>query len=177
MNPPDACPLMIAVLPTVPGGGRIGICACPGGSAPGAASRDLAVDLDRVVAWGAAAVITLVRPRELERLGVGGLGDAVRQRGMAWHHLPIHDMDTPRAAFEAAWHIVGAELRGRLRRGDDVLIHCRAGLGRAGTIAARLLVELGTHPDEAVAAVRASRPGAIETDSQHSHVLQAVFMP
>jgi ADP-ribosyl-[dinitrogen reductase] hydrolase len=177
LKPPEPCPLVIAEVPAMPGGGRIGICACPGGRAPGGASRDLAVDLDRIAAWGAAAVLTLVRPRELERLGVADLGDAVRQRGMEWHHLPIHDMDTPRAAFEAAWQNVGAKLRDRLRGGDDILIHCRAGLGRAGTIAARLLVELGTDPETAVTAVRSVRPGAIETDPQYSHVLQAKFMP
>ena len=41
-------------------------------------------------------------------------------------------------------------MRDRLRSGFDVLIHCRGGLGRAGTIVARLLVELGMRPDEAV---------------------------
>ena len=57
-----------------------------------------------------------------------------------------------------------------LRRQMDVLIHCRGGLGRAGTIAARLLIELGTEPGEAIANVRAVRPGAIETDDQEEFV-------
>ena len=45
------------------------------------------------------------------------------------------------------------------------------GLGRAGTIASRLLIELGTAPNEAVAAVRSVRPGAIETSAQLEYVL------
>jgi ADP-ribosyl-[dinitrogen reductase] hydrolase len=43
------------------------------------------------------------------------------------------------------------------------LVYCCGGLGRAGTIAARLLVELGAEPITAIAGVRKARPGAIET--------------
>ena len=66
---------------------------------------------------------------------------------------------------------VGEGLRGRLRDGFSVLVHCKGGLGRAGTIASRLVVELGTSPGEAVLAVRHARPGAIETREQHEYVL------
>ena len=66
-------------------------------------------------------------------------------------------------------------IRDRLRSGFDVLIHCRGGLGRAGTIAARLLVELGMRPDAAVRRVRDARgPDAIETPAQEAHVLGCV---
>jgi ADP-ribosyl-[dinitrogen reductase] hydrolase len=58
--------------------------------------------------------------------------------------------------------------------GHDVLVHCRGGLGRAGTIAARLLVELGMEPAEAIARVRAVRPGAIETPEQERFVRERV---
>jgi hypothetical protein len=44
-------------------------------------------------------------------------------------------------------------------------------LGRAGTIAARLLVELGMEPRKAIASVRAVRPGAIETSEQERFVM------
>ncbi|NYT26421.1 ADP-ribosylglycohydrolase family protein, partial [Alcaligenaceae bacterium] len=50
------------------------------------------------------------------------------------------------------------------------LLHCRAGLGRAGTLAAHLLVELGTPPAEAVELVRRARTGAIQTSAQEAHV-------
>ena len=53
-----------------------------------------------------------------------------------------------------------------LRSGGDVLVHCKGGLGRAGMIAARLLVELGMAPEQAIREVRRARKGAIETPSQ-----------
>jgi ADP-ribosyl-[dinitrogen reductase] hydrolase len=64
-----------------------------------------------------------------------------------------------------------------LQTGGSVLIHCRGGLGRTGTIAARLLVELGWQPRAAIEAVRGARPGAIETPQQERHVLSAVPPP
>jgi ADP-ribosyl-[dinitrogen reductase] hydrolase len=51
-------------------------------------------------------------------------------------------------------------------------MHCYAGLGRTGTIAARLLVEHGMRPDVAIAQVRKIRPGSIETLEQEDYVLR-----
>ena len=82
---------------------------------------------------------------------------------MSWFHLPIPDVSVPDADFERAWKSAGDELRSMLKKGDDVVVHCRCGLGRAGTVAARLLVEFGMEPKKAIATVRAARPGAIET--------------
>ncbi|MCJ7453727.1 MAG: ADP-ribosylglycohydrolase family protein, partial [Steroidobacteraceae bacterium] len=51
-----------------------------------------------------------------------------------------------------------------------MLVHCRGGLGRAGSVAARLLVEFGADPGEAIRQVRAVRPRAIETRAQERWV-------
>ena len=167
-------PLMIAHVPSCPDGGRIGITFCPGkkqaSAMSGAWDRDLGSDLDRVRDWGARAVVTLVEGHELEALGVTDIGEEVRLRHMAWYHLPIPDVSTPDAAFESVWRKVAPGLRSRLRNGFDIVIHCKGGLGRAGTVAARLLVELGLAAEDAIAAVRAVRPGAIETSAQEDHV-------
>lgn len=162
-------------------GGTIGITFCPGkqqhSAFSGQWSRDLAIDLDAIRDWGAAAVVTLVEDHELASLKVQHLGSAVQARHMAWHHLPIRDVSVPCARFEAQWQQYGEALRGLLRHGFKVLVHCKGGLGRAGTIAARLLAELGTDPADAVSMVRKVRPGAIETEAQRRHVLKATPMP
>jgi len=167
-------PLRIAEVKAGPGRGRIGITFCPGkkdaAAMTGGWDRDLALDLAVIRTWGAAVVVTLVEEHELRLLGVPGLGQAVRDRGMDWLHLPIRDVSVPDAGFESAWARAGAAIRARLRAGEDIVVHCRGGLGRAGTIAARLLVELGLPPGEAIARVRSARPGAIETPEQEAHV-------
>lgn len=133
--------------------------------------RDLALDLDAIRDWGAAAVVTLLEPNELVLLRVEHLGKEVRRRGMSWFHLPIADVSTPDEGFEQQWVSAGDTLRTLLRRGQDVLVHCRGGLGRAGMIGARLLTELGMEPAIAIRRVRAVRPGAIQTQEQAKYVL------
>lgn len=167
-------PLVIAEVRAGPGFGRIGLTFCPGkqqaNSLSGGWARDLDIDLQAVEDWGAAAVVTLVEKHELQSLAVEGIGEAVAARHMTWLHLPIPDVTAPSASFEAEWEIAGRGIRTLLRNGFDVLVHCKGGLGRAGTIAARLLVELGWPADDAIGAVRKVRSGAIETRAQEEHV-------
>lgn len=168
-------PLQIATIEIAEGFGQIGVTFCPGKkdktSMSGEWDRDLGLDLDAIAHWGAVAVVTLIEGFELELLNVGTLGEDVERRHMRWYHLPIKDVSTPGETFEQEWLIAGAELRALLGDGGNVLVHCRGGIGRAGTIAARLLVELGVEPREAIRRVRAKRKGAIETMMQERHVL------
>jgi len=46
------------------------------------------------------------------------------------------------------------------------------GYGRTGMVAARLLIEFGVEPEEAIARVRSARPGAIEMPQQEAWVLK-----
>lgn len=174
-------PLQIAEVRATPAHGRIGITFCPGKhdrfAHTGAWARDLGIDLDVIAAWGAKLVLTLVEPAELHELKVPLLGHEIRQRGMAWCHLPIADFSVPTEAFEQEWETQGRAIRQRLRNGEDVLVHCKGGLGRAGMIAARLLVELGMTPEEAIHTVRRARKGAIETSAQLALVRRTVAIP
>ena len=171
----ESSPPRIAAVTPADGHGRIGITLCPGKIDPhgmsGAWERDLDTDLDAIQHWGATAVVTLIEEHEFDLLSVRDLPGKVRDRHMEWWHLPVRDGKSPPArGFENSWEVAGEALRDRLRLGFDVLVHCRGGLGRAGTIAARLLVELGERPDEAIRRVREVRPGALETGNQEDHV-------
>ncbi|TKZ15766.1 ADP-ribosyl-(dinitrogen reductase) hydrolase [Shimia litoralis] len=152
------------------GNGRLGITFCPGkkgASVFGAAwDRDLDLDLDAVKGWGANAVLSLIEDHEFEMLGVRELGEAVKALGIKWVHFPIRDLDTPTDKAMGTWAAISAQLHATLERGGRVLVHCRGGLGRAGTIAALMLIERGWSAPQAISDVRAVRPGAIETDEQ-----------
>ncbi|MEA3410192.1 MAG: cyclin-dependent kinase inhibitor 3 family protein [Pseudomonadota bacterium] len=170
-------PLRIAALDT-PAGGRIGMTFCPGKRDPKAMTgpwdRDIEADLRAIVDWGASAVVTLMEVHELTQLGVPELGGRVEASGMRWLHLPIRDVSIPGPSFETAWETAGEDLRSRLWNGQRIVVHCRGGLGRTGLVAARLLIELGEAPDQALARVRAARPGAVETCEQEKYVLERV---
>lgn len=167
-------PLMIATLPAGDGLGSIGVTFCPGkiqtDGATGSWNRDLATDIQAISDWGATTLVTLIEDHEIEALQIRGLERECQRHGIHWLHLPIPDVSTPTDEFEAAWAMVGEGVRSRLRNHFNVLVHCKGGLGRAGTIAARLLVELGADSEEAIRRVREARPGAIETPEQERHV-------
>lgn len=167
-------PLRIDTL-DLPEGGRIGITFCPGkhqqDAMTGRWARDLEADLEAIRAWGAAAVITLIEDHEFAELSVHGLGEGVRKLGMDWYHLPISDMAVPDTSWERRWQESAPAIHSLLDDGGQVLVHCKGGLGRAGTVAARLLIERGEAPLGAVVKVRAVRRGAIENAIQERYVL------
>lgn len=174
-------PLQTAYVSSGPSVGQIGITFCPGKNQPNAATggwaRDLDLDVGAIALSRAAAVVTLVEPHELKSLGVQGLGAAVAEHHMDWIHAPIADVAPPGQPFEDVWAKEGEGIRDRLRAGFDVVVHCKGGLGRAGTIAARLLVELGVKSGSAIDMVRVARPGAIETAAQEAHVRSIKAVP
>lgn len=161
---------------SVPGtAGRIGISACPARQdrdpVTGGWSRDMSTDLQAIRRWGANAIVSLLTAREARVLGVEGLAHEAGLHGIDLFRCPIFDQHPPDEEFEETWVVAGPDVRHRLRRGERVLVHCRAGRGRSGTVAARLLVELGVDAGDAILLVRNARPGALLNPQQVQHVL------
>ncbi len=157
---------------TVPGtSGRIGLCACPGLSTYfGARARKLEDDLRAIREWGAEGLVTLLEEEEMGMLEIRHMPLSAKHHGLWWRHLPIRDMCAPDDAFDAAWSLEGENLRRILSHGGRFIVHCWAGLGRTGTVAARLLVEFGLEPSSAISEVREVRPGAIQSLAQEIYV-------
>lgn len=162
-------PLKIDALPC--GGGLLGMTLCPGKQVDGRWERNLALDMRAIVDWGASTVVSLMEEREFLKLGIGHLGEVVEDAGLEWHCLPIPDVCPPGERFERLWTYSGHVLRGKLALGDRIVLHCRGGIGRTGTIAARLLIECGVVPEVALRRVRAVDVRRVETSAQESYVL------
>jgi len=155
--------------------GLIGMTFCPGKKQRGSAfgvdwDRQLEADIAVLVAWQTKAVLTFNEAWELSHLGVPDLGDSLTAAGIQWHHLPIVDGGIPGSAFGRAWETISPQLHVRLDAEERIVLHCKGGLGRTGTLAARLLVEVGIAPQVAIDMVRRARPGAIENDLQETYV-------
>jgi protein-tyrosine phosphatase len=164
----------VNIVPVPDAPGRLGLTSCPGwhdAPVPIAATRlALARDLAELAAAGTSMLVTLIAVAELDRIGLDAMRAACDELRMAWAHCPIPDMEIPGASFERAWAVAGPQVHRRIDAGELITLHCRAGLGRSGTVAARVLVERGLAPTDAINLVRRYRPGAIETAAQEAYV-------
>ena len=158
------------------GGGLLGMTLCPGKQVASAFGppweRDLAVDMRAITDWGATTLVSLMEDHEFHDFGVQSLGDLAEASGLEWHCIPIRDVHAPDERFERLWTYSGHILRRRLASGERIVLHCRGGLGRTGTVGARLLIESGVSPEEAIRRIRGTRAGTIENDKQEAYVLR-----
>lgn len=123
------------------------------------------------VEQGTRLLLSLLTEQELLSLKLGDLADICHAQGVQWMHSPIKDFKTPDSTFEAWWVENRAVLHDCLNGGHTLAMHCWGGYGRSGTIAARLLVERGATPAEAIRVVRAHRSGTIESKAQEQYIL------
>ena len=157
------------------------LCRCPGlrrgqpkTTILGSAAK-LEVDLTLLESNGATDLVTLIGEDEREKLGVGALPRLATERGLSWREFPIVDRAAPTAMHRVDFNRLLDELLTGLDAGRRVAIHCQAGLGRTGLLAAGLLVRSGTGPDDAIALVRLARRGSIETSEQEDFIRKIEF--
>ena len=132
----------------LPGGQLAGL-PCPGSSA------ELRADLRWLVGQGVSVLVSLTE-QSLPKT-------ALDEAGLHGVHLPIPDFNAPTGEQLASFI---SEVEGALAGGQSVGVHCRAGLGRTGTMLAVWLVHRGMSADEAIGLVRQQRPDSIETPEQ-----------
>jgi protein-tyrosine phosphatase len=174
-------PLRIATLSVGKSGGAIGITFAPGkhqaAAMTGIWARDLASDLAAIRTWGASDLITLLEPHEFEELQITQLAAVTGEFGIRWHGLSITDGSPPDERFLGPWKKMSSALILRVLEGHRVVVHCKGGLGRAGTVASLLLMDSGAArtADQAMQMVREVRPGAIETQEQEAFLREPLI--
>lgn len=160
-----------------PLGGRIAMTHCPGRNTIDGRGRQwqrvLSDDLVAIQAANISTVVSLISLPEMQKLGVPDLPAQVAQHKLQWLQLPIQDFGTPALEALESWPQIKLTILAAFTRNETVLLHCAAGLGRTGMMAACLLVACGQTPTYAIAQVRAVRPGTIETAAQEEFVQEA----
>jgi protein-tyrosine phosphatase len=91
---------------------------------------------------------------------------AYREAGFEVLHVPVDDFNAPTIAqIEQCVEYISTNA--------PVYVHCYAGYGRAGTIAAAWLIKHDGLPAiDAIRTIRRLRPGAIEVDAQFHALLE-----
>ncbi len=87
--------------------------------------------------------------------------------GLTELHLPVPDFTPPTP--EQLEHGIAA-IEHAIADRQKVAVHCGGGLGRTGTLLACHMVKRGLTAEEAIARIRALRPGSVETPEQEAAV-------
>jgi protein-tyrosine phosphatase len=157
----------------LPLSGKLGMTFAPGKKHHGLSGqwdRDLEADLKRLrEEWETDILVSLIEEHEFESLGITDLIARAEAHGIRVILHPIRDTSVPTSIEKFAELI--DELDEQLSSGKIAVIHCKGGLGRTGLAAACCLISAaGMTTDNAIAAVRSVRPGAIENSSQEAFV-------
>ena len=104
---------------------------------------------------GADTIVCLTERHELDDRYPAYVAWLERDPRAVW--FPIHDLHAPDLDRARPFY---DSLVDRLSAGERLIVHCAAGIGRAGTTAAALLVLSGWSLDDSLRHVRAHRPMA-----------------
>lgn len=136
----------------------------------------LADELHALRKAGVDVLVSLLAAQECAALGLGGLRADCAKFGIEHLAHPVADMAVPTDA--EAFTVLALTLKRRLVAGAGIAIHCRAGIGRSGLLAASVLVALGASPGAAFAEVSQARGASVpevraqgDWLAQHQHDL------
>jgi protein-tyrosine phosphatase len=127
---------------------------------------------EELASWrksGVGEVVSLLTPDEVESLELQNEAAHSWDAGMQFRSFPIVDRSVPASKWDALRLI--EDLDRDLTAGKSVSIHCRQGVGRAGLIAASLLVARGLQPAGAFERISLARGVSVpETAEQRAWV-------
>jgi protein-tyrosine phosphatase len=131
-------------------------------------NRDLRDDLNAIKRNNVQIIVCLLEWSEMIMLNIADYPRIAQETGIIFYHVQIKDRSIPlKKELDAIVSIIVKHISD----GKNILVHCRGGLGRAGTICACCLTHFGYDGTNAIQSVRKQRPGAIQTSKQEECVM------
>ena len=118
------------------------------------------LDLQALVKVGVDYLVCLEEQETVSRALASELGIEIC-------HFPIQDMKKP--GLEETDNLI-THIEQKIRLGKCIAVHCKAGLGRTGTIIASYLIKNGMTPIEATRKVRCMDPRMIQSEEQECFI-------
>ncbi|NCV21211.1 MAG: protein phosphatase [Chloroflexi bacterium] len=141
--------------------------------------RDMGMDMTRLrTVFRTDCLVSLLDASEFAALGISELDTFAVANGIRPVLFPIPDMHPPHERDRDAFIALIEGIISGASAGQNVVIHCRAGIGRSGLVAASVLVARGLSAPHAIEVVREVRsPRSVETSEQRAWVqgLEGVF--
>jgi len=110
-------------------------------------------------------IVVLLSNRSMISKYGESLIDLYKRSGYKTIHYPIKDFEAP--GDLESFHKLIVKISSALKSGN-VLMHCGAGLGRTGLVAAGVAIFKGFKPDGAMSIIRKVRAGSIENTTQEN---------
>jgi|SRR5215831_6708034 len=121
-------------------------------------------------------VVSLLTPEEAQELGLTRERQLIQEHGLQHFNYPITDLGVP-SSRESARNFLDTLFRSLLA-GKKIALHCRGSIGRAGLVAASILVLAGIEPSRAIREVSDARKlESPETAEQREWVMTLAEEP
>lgn len=131
------------------GGGFLAVMAKP------VAGEWIAEEFCGIANLGVKRLVCLMEAAEMRDVGLAREPALCTENGIDFLHFSIRDRGLP-VSIDKTISLV-KDLHAQIESGKNTAIHCRAGIGRTGLIAACILVRNGHAPEEAFACVSKAR--------------------
>ncbi len=110
-------------------------------------------------------VVSLLEAGEARQLGLEAEGELVRAQSLEFTAFPIPDLGLPPSLPDFAQ--LTLEIWQQVNAGTSTLVHCRAGVGRSGLVAAGILLQAGLDLEPSLRQISACRGARVpETPAQ-----------
>ncbi|MFZ6734473.1 protein-tyrosine phosphatase family protein [Undibacterium sp. Ji42W] len=110
-----------------------------------------------IAQFGISGMVSLLETHEVRDLGLLTAPDLCAGNQIKFMHYPIKDRGLP-SSFSVTQRLV-VQLHDDILHGNNNVIHCRAGIGRIGLLAAAVLIRYGLAANAALAMI--SKAGAV----------------
>jgi protein-tyrosine phosphatase len=131
---------------------------------------------------GITDIVSLLELSEARELGLADEHSHCASAGIRFKSFPIVDRGLPSSAADLS--VLACDIYHRCASGAGTLIHCRAGIGRTGLVAAAVLLHCGFEPADAFATVGAARGVTVPDTAEqarwlatHAAVIRKCHLP
>lgn len=119
----------------------------------------LRAEISELGKMGVTTLVSLLEVAEERQLLLSAEADIAAENGIEFVSYPIEDRAVP-LDLDSYTNLV-FDLANRVLNGHGVAIHCRAGIGRSGIIAAAVMVKIGLAPETVFARISEARRCAV----------------
>ena len=119
---------------------------------------------------GISQIVSLLERSESRELGLDKEAELAERHGMEFVSYPVPDRGLPASMKD--YLALTKRLYHHAAGGEHIAVHCRAGIGRTGMVAAGVLLHCGFEPDEALEHISLKRGGGRDCLSVAGEIVQ-----